>query len=96
LWLYEISANRRTPLSRVLIEKLAVSHVIKKCISFCVTRRSVHKNPPLVCILNQINVVHKFKTVSLELILILSPHLRPGLPSGLFPSDILTKPSMSL
>jgi len=70
--------------------------VFKKSLSFYVTRRSVHNNPPLVSILNHINVVHTFKTVSLELILILSPHLRPGLPSGLFPADTLTKTSMVL
>jgi hypothetical protein len=85
LWLYEISVNRIIPLSRVLIEKLTVPQVFKKCLSFYVTRRSVHKNQPPVSTLNQIYEVHIFKTVSLELILILSPHLRPGLPSGSFP-----------
>jgi hypothetical protein len=47
----------------------------------------VHESPPLVSILSQINPIN---TVPSYLILILSTHLRLGLPSGLFPSDIAT------
>jgi hypothetical protein len=43
----------------------------------------VHNSPPLGPILSQIDQIH---TRSLRSILILSSHLRLGLPSGLFPS----------
>jgi hypothetical protein len=50
----------------------------------------VHKSPPLVPILNHINLVHTTPTC-VRSILILSTHLVClGLPSGLFPSDFST------
>ena len=50
-----------------------------------------HKRPPPVSILCQPNPVHISTFHLLEILLILSTHLRLGLPSGLFPSGFPTK-----
>jgi hypothetical protein len=50
----------------------------------------VHKSPPLVPNLSQINPIMESHPISLRSILILSTHLRLGLPSGLFQSSIST------
>ena len=50
-----------------------------------------HKRPPPVSILGQPNPVHIHTSHLLEIVLILSAHLRLGLPSGLLPSGFLTK-----
>jgi hypothetical protein len=49
----------------------------------------VHKSPPMVPILNQINPIHTIPSY-LRSILISSIHLRLGLPSGLFPCGFPT------
>jgi hypothetical protein len=51
---------------------------------------SVHKTPPLVCILSQISPVHTTPSVSAGSILVLSTQVHLGLPSGLSSSGFLT------
>jgi hypothetical protein len=50
-----------------------------------------HTCPPPVSILSQPNPVHSPTSYFVKIHLILSSHLRLGLPSGLFPSGLLTK-----
>ena len=52
---------------------------------------SIHKCPPPVPILRQLDPVHTPTTHFLKIHLNIIPHLHLGLPSGLFPSDFLTK-----
>jgi hypothetical protein len=61
LTVYSIT-NKLTPWSRVLREKLTVTHLVKKFPSFYGTRWfiTVYKCPPLVPILNEMNTVHTF------------------------------------
>jgi hypothetical protein len=49
----------------------------------------IHNCLPPVPILSQIDVMHAINPTSCRSILILSFHLRLGLPSGLFPSGFL-------
>jgi hypothetical protein len=51
----------------------------------------IHKCPPPVPFLSQLDPVHTPTTHFWKSILILSSHLRLGLPSGLFPSGFPTK-----
>jgi hypothetical protein len=50
----------------------------------------VHKSPPLVPILSLIYAIHTIQSYLSRSILILSTHLRRGLPCGLFPSGFPT------
>jgi hypothetical protein len=74
--------------SRFLLEKLIVSHSSSQGIPRQLWnqkfRSCVHKIPPLVTILSQMNTVHNFPCYFS--ILILSSHLCLRLPSSLFPS----------
>ena len=51
----------------------------------------MHKCPPPVLILSQLDLVHTSTSHFLKIQLILSSHLRLGLPSGFFPSGFPTK-----
>jgi hypothetical protein len=59
--------------------------LLKNFPAFYLTRTRVHKSPPLLPILRQINPLHTNHPISIRCVLILSTHLRFGLPSGLFP-----------
>jgi hypothetical protein len=50
----------------------------------------LHKSSPMVPLLNPINLVHTTPSYLSKYILILSSHLRPGVPSGLSPSGFPT------
>jgi hypothetical protein len=55
----------------------------------------VHSNPPLIPILSEINPVHTTHSISWRPVLILSSHLRLGLPADLVPSPFPIKPLYS-
>jgi len=78
-----------TPWSTVLLEKLTRSQLVKKFPKFDGTRKvhyRIYKCPPPVPTLSQIKPIHTPHPTSWRSILILSPHLHLGLPSGLLPS----------
>ena len=83
-----------TPWCRVLLEKLTGLQLVKKFPAFHRTRRFITalksvRNPSLSWA-SPIQSTYPHPT-SWRSILILSTHLRLGLPSGLFPSGFLTK-----
>ena len=83
-----------TPWSRVLLEKLTGLQLLKKFPAFYGTRKFITaftstRHLSLSCA-SSIQCIHPHPT-SLRSILILSPLLCLGLPSGPFPSGFLTK-----
>jgi len=81
------------PRSRVLLEKLIGSQLVKKCPSFYGTQMfitALQVQPP-VPILSQIDPVHAAHLTSEDPTLTLSCHLRLGLPRGLIPEGSPSK-----
>jgi hypothetical protein len=78
--------------SWALLQKPAALHIFENFTASYGTPKvnyRVHKSNPLVHILSHIKPVHTIQSY-LTCILILSAHLRFGLPSGLFPSGFPT------
>jgi hypothetical protein len=77
-----------TPRSRVLLENLAVSQLVKKFPAVYGTRRFV---TVFTTILSQMNPVHILPSYLQKIHFTIVLHLCVGFRSGLFPSDILNK-----
>jgi len=76
---------------RILFEKLTVTQLVKKYPALFWNPKihyRVHKDPPLFPVLTQSTPSHP---TAVRSVLILSSHLRLGLPSGLFYSDFPMK-----
>ena len=83
-----------TPWCRVLLEKLTGLHLVKKFPAFHRTRRFITAFTSVRHVsLSWASSIQSISphVTSWRSILILSSHPRLGLPSGLFPSDFLTK-----
>ena len=79
---------------RVLLEKLtgfAANQEIPRILWNPKVHYCTHKRPPPVPILSQLHPVPTTTSHFLKTLLILSSHLRLGLPNGLFPSGFPTK-----
>lgn len=79
--------------SIILLEKLIVGWVVKKFPAFYKqkVRCCFQKNPPLISMLRQMNLVHTLNPCFLRLISILRSHLRLDFPSDLFYSGFPAK-----
>ena len=87
-----------SPWSRVLLEKLtgsAASQEIPRILWNPKVHHRIHKCPPPVPVLSQLHPVST-PTTSRISILILSSHLRLGLPNGCFPQVSLLEPCAHL
>jgi hypothetical protein len=71
--------------------RLAASQEISRILWNPKVHYRIHKCPPLVLFLSQLNPVPTPRPTSWRSILILSSHLRLGLPSCLFPSGFHTQ-----
>jgi hypothetical protein len=83
-----------TPWSRVLLEKVTGSQVVKKIPRILWNPKvhyRFHNRPPPVPVLSQLDPVHTPHPTSWRSILILLSHLRLGLPSGPFSSVFPTR-----
>ena len=96
LWLYvlKLPSYLLTPWCKVLLEKLTGLQLVKKFPAFHGTRRFITAltslRYPSLSWTSPIQSIYPHPT-SWRSILILSTHLRLGLPSGLFPSGFPTK-----
>jgi hypothetical protein len=72
-------------------KRFAASHEIARILWNPKVHYRIHKFPPSVSILSQLNPVHTHILHPEDTALISSSHLRMGLPSGLFPSGFPTK-----
>ena len=81
-----------TAWSRVLLEKLtgfAANQEIARILWNPKVHYRTHKRPPAVPILSQLRPVPTTPSNFLKIYLILSSHLRLGLPNGLFPTGFV-------
>jgi len=93
-WVKGLLTYLLTPWSRVLLEKLtgsAASQEIPRNFWNPKAHHHTHKCPPPVSILSQHHPVPTTPSYFLKIHLILSSHLRLGLPNGLFPSGFPTR-----
>jgi len=72
-------------------DRFSASQVIPRILWKPKVHYRIHKCPPTVPMLSQLDPVHIPHPTSWRSILILSSHLFLGLPSGLFPSGFPTK-----